>query len=1149
MIIHNPIVSGSLRFPSDDNNNLITLQVVNGTLETLTLNSSGVNQNIQPAVNYSGSFTGSFIGDGSSLTGIAATSFNIDALDALGGASVAQGDNFLISDAGTEKKVTFSNLEDSIFGNVSGDITIAAGGSATLGNAYINTSLNAYTASNDTTNSAQDTRLNQLASATGSYLTTVDISSDTNLSVSDTTNVDMILSGDTLSANLKGGVVSGSSQIDGTGISNNSITIAGTSVSLNGSIGLSTIIDGNGIVSGSSQLTSDFDSRYLNTNGDGVISGSSQVNADTITNFDANVRAAVSATGDLSYDSGTGQFSFTNDAGDIEGVTAGAGLVGGGTSGTVTLAVAGGVISGSAQLLNVATDFGSGRVSGDNFGDSAGTSTFTGSFEGDGSNLAGVTSYTDSDNTDHLNSLGVVSGSSQVDGTAITNNSITISGTSVSLGGSITDETLFGGVGVVSGSSQITLSSTTGYDANEHIDHTSVSITAGTGLNGGGTIAATRTLNVDSDYKNDSLNTFTASLDTDLATFSVPASTTISSFGKTLVDDADASAARTTLGVDAAGTDNSTDVTLSGTPNYITISGQVITRNTIDIGDDTNLTAGTGITLSGDTLSTTDSEIVHDNLSGFVANEHIDHSSITIGSGKGLSGGGTITVSRSLTLDTGSAHFDGGVSNKLTSLNTFSASLSTNLADLTDDEVAQLENIGSTTISSTQWGYLGALNQGLTQTSNVNFGDLTLSGDLTVNGETSYISSSVVQIGDNIIELNGTGGANGGIYVRDAVSTTNTGSFIWDTTNDYWKAGAKGSENEILTVGNVDADIKTFSLPASTTISAFGKTLVDDANASTARTTLGVDAAGTDNSTDVTLANTNYLSISGQVLTGGTVPVGSGGTGATTAAGARSALGVDAAGTDNSTDVTLANTNYLSISGQTLTGGTVPIGSGGTGATSAGAARTALGVDAAGTDNSTDVTLAGSYDYITISGQAITRNQINLTTDVTGVLPSANLDADTAHLSGTQTFSGAKTFSAAVNISNSTASTTKTTGALVVTGGVGVSGALNVGGDVVAYASSDERLKDNIELISNPIEKVQSLKGVTWNWNENADELQQSLPNVGVIAQDVEKVLPQLVTDRDSGFKGVDYAKLTGLLIEAIKDQQKQIDELKSKLS
>ena len=103
-------------------------------------------------------------------------------------------------------------------------------------------------------------------------------------------------------------------------------------------------------------------------------------------------------------------------------------------------------------------------------------------------------------------------------------------------------------------------------------------------------------------------------------------------------------------------------------------------------------------------------------------------------------------------------------------------------------------------------------------------------------------------------------------------------------------------------------------------------------------------------------------------------------------------------------------------------------------------------------------------------------------------------------------------------------------------------------GDVVAYSSSDRRLKDNIKNIENPIEKVQSLNGVTWEWNSNADELQQSLPTVGVIAQEVEEVLPQLVHNRENGYKGVDYAKLTGLLIEAIKEQQKQIDELKSKL-
>ena len=103
-----------------------TLNAGNTTVDNFTNNSAVANTHI------TGSISGSFTGDGSGLTNIAAADLDIDAFGA--GSTVAQGDHFLYSDGGTEKKVTFSDLEDTIFGNISGDATVAAGGALTLAN-------------------------------------------------------------------------------------------------------------------------------------------------------------------------------------------------------------------------------------------------------------------------------------------------------------------------------------------------------------------------------------------------------------------------------------------------------------------------------------------------------------------------------------------------------------------------------------------------------------------------------------------------------------------------------------------------------------------------------------------------------------------------------------------------------------------------------------------------------------------------------------------------------------------------------------------------------------------------------------------------------------------------------------------------------
>ena len=76
---------------------------------------------------------------------------------------------------------------------------------------------------------------------------------------------------------------------------------------------------------------------------------------------------------------------------------------------------------------------------------------------------------------------------------------------------------------------------------------------------------------------------------------------------------------------------------------------------------------------------------------------------------------------------------------------------------------------------------------------------VTIQGDLLVRGTTTSVNSTTIQLGDNIIELNGTGATNGGLYVKDVTSPNlATGSLIWDSTNDYWKAGVKNSEYKVL---------------------------------------------------------------------------------------------------------------------------------------------------------------------------------------------------------------------------------------------------------------------------------------------------------------------------------------------------------------
>ena len=188
------------------------------------------------------------------------------------------------------------------------------------------------------------------------------------------------------------------------------------------------------------------------------------------------------------------------------------------------------------------------------------------------------------------------------------------------------------------------------------------------------------------------------------------------------------------------------------------------TTNALTV-DDSSLQLNSGTTFNGSaarTISVKDGGITNDMLGGSIANSKLVNDGITIGS-TDTSLGDTITAIVGLTD-----------------------------LDLTAGNKTIFDTVGANTLT-----------MGASTTT------ISIPGNLTVSGTTTYIDTTNLAIGDNIIELNAAGAADGGIYVRDAeAGTTVTGSLIWNTGDDRWTGGAKGSE-KILTFYNASPTTNT----------------------------------------------------------------------------------------------------------------------------------------------------------------------------------------------------------------------------------------------------------------------------------------------------------------------------------------------------
>ena len=170
-----------------------------------------------------------------------------------------------------------------------------------------------------------------------------------------------------------------------------------------------------------------------------------------------------------------------------------------------------------------------------------------------------------------------------------------------------------------------------------------------------------------------------------------------------------------------------------------------------------------------------------------------------------------------------------------------------------------------------------------------------------------------------------------------------------------------------------------------------------------------------------------------------------------------------------------------------------------------------------------------------------------LDSNITDKLSSGNVvGGDTQILAGNG-LQGGGTLDSDVNLAmdsqytgDFTVSGSITSGDITSSGNITASGTINAAGDVVAfYNASDERLKTDIREIENALDKVSSLRGVQFEY------IASGIPSTGLIAQDLEPILPEAIFEDEDGYKGIRYQLTVGLLVEAIKELKAEIEELK----
>ena len=449
----------------------------------------------------------------------------------------------------------------------------------------------------------------------------------------------------------------------------------------------------------------------------------------------------------------------------------------------------------------------------------------------------------------------------------------------------------------------------------------------------------------------------------------------------------------------------------------------------------------------------TQGTIDHDSLANFVANEHVDHTSITLTAGDGLSGGGTIASNRSFAVDA-------------TVLRTTGDSVISSSAQLADDisgsfSTAAVVGLGAGIISGS------SSNSSLT-TAIVGEGAGILSGSAQIADDVSgsLSAAAIVGLGAGVISASA---------MVDHDSATN---FVANEHINHTSVSITAGDG--LTGGGTIAANRTINVVGGDGITANANDIAITAAQTTIESIYKSDLViGEDDETQIDFETANEIHFD-----------------------------VD-------------NSELLNLAGTKISGSQASTGSFGVLETAGGVTVTTtgrVGVGTADPDFKLDVAgNAGFNEYIRHNGDNDThiRFQANQV-DISAGGNIYSYDGAAFNLTGHLSASG--------NISGSQ---------------------IEASGDIIAFGSSDRNLKDNIQPIENPLEKMDKIGGYTFVWNNKQSTYQGK--DVGVVAQEIQEVLPEIVSGRANGYLGVKYEKIVPLLIESIKELKKEVEDIKQK--